>query len=377
MERFNKTHLSLVCLLLLLVPVALFASGAREIALGEVFPAACADCHGPEPQYPVLGAAAFYETSGHKNIGNYAYANGSGCQVCHTNEGFIQQVKGVKIESADYVANPSAIGCFTCHDPHTTGDFALRVSAPGTLSSGESYDFGEGNLCASCHQARRAANDYVKANPADATVSSHYGAHHGPQADILAGANAYEYPGKSYSSTMHTAVIKDGCVQCHMALPESRYSMTPAIGGHSFNIASEVHESPKVNTSGCIKCHTDIKQVSGQEMFDITAKADYDNDGTIEPVQSEVQGLLDYFVNKSGSGLLQQLSPPMYKADGSWNTARNTARSTEEMAALYNYKMILEDRSLGVHNAKYTIQILYDTIEALVPGQEAYSRRPR
>ena len=376
MASFNKiSFLSLVCLLLFMVPVALFASGAREIALGDVFPAACADCHGPDPEYAVLGAAAYYDYSGHKNHGNASYANGAGCQVCHTNEGFIQKVKGVKIESSDYIANPSAIGCFTCHDPHTTGDFALRTNAPGKLASGESYNFGDGNLCANCHQARRDAMDAVAANPADAAVASHYGAHHGPQADILAGANAYEYPGKSYTSTMHSVVIKDGCVQCHMALPEARYSMNPEIGGHSFSIAGEVHEAEKANTSGCIACHADIKQVAGQEIFNITAKADYDNDGKAEPVQTEVKGLLEYFVNGSGSGLLQQLSPPMYKADGSWNTVK-APRTQDQMAALYNHKMILEDRSLGVHNTKYIVQLLYDSIEALNPRIDTSSRRP-
>jgi hypothetical protein len=37
------------------------------------------------------------------------------------------------------------------------------------------------------------------------------------------------------------------------------------------------------------------------------------------------------------------------------------------MAALYNYKLIVEDRSRGVHNATYTIQVLYDTLKALDP----------
>jgi hypothetical protein len=47
-----------------------------------------------------------------------------------------------------------------------------------------------------------------------------------------------------------------------------------------------------------------------------------------------------------------------------------------EMAALYNYKMISEDRSRGIHNAKYVIQILCDTIQALDPSFDV-SRRPR
>jgi hypothetical protein len=41
--------------------------------------------------------------------------------------------------------------------------------------------------------------------------------------------------------------------------------------------------------------------------------------------------------------------------------------SEAQMAALYNYKLILEDRSRGVHNLTYTVEVLYDTLKALDP----------
>jgi hypothetical protein len=66
----------------------------------------------------------------------------------------------------------------------------------------------------------------------------------------------------------------------------------------------------------------------------------------------------------------------MYKEDGSWNQVSSGQRSKSEIAALYNYKFILEDRSKGVHNSKYTIQVLYDTLEALDPDFDT-SKRPR
>jgi hypothetical protein len=44
------------------------------------------------------------------------------------------------------------------------------------------------------------------------------------------------------------------------------------------------------------------------------------------------------------------------------------------MAALYNYKFVLEDRSRGMHNAPYTIQILYDSLKALDPGFDTSAR---
>jgi hypothetical protein len=37
----------------------------------------------------------------------------------------------------------------------------------------------------------------------------------------------------------------------------------------------------------------------------------------------------------------------------------------EAVAALYNYKFVLEDRSKGVHNTPYAVQLLMDSIKAL------------
>jgi len=347
---------------------------AAGVTRGD-FGAACAECHGAAPKYPLLGARLGYETSGHKNNDNSFYANGGGCQQCHTNEGFIDYVKTGKVDDKAFVRYPSQPNCVTCHTQHESWDFTLRTVKPVKLADGSLFDLGKGNLCASCHQARGDVKANVKAMAAK-DLRATWGSHHGPQSDVVNGTNAWEFSGRTYSSSAHKAILTDGCVQCHMALPTGRYSLNPAIGGHSFNIAGEVHEAPKVNTAGCLACHKDIKQLGNTEFFDIKAKADFDQDGKVEVVQQEVQGLLDAFVNEKGTGVLQTMSPPMFKKDakaaflelsagwagtqaGQWNEA--------QVAALWNYKYLLEDRSRGVHNATYTIQVLYDTLKALDP----------
>lgn len=372
-----------VCVMLLwflLVPGLVLAIGQYEE--NSMSGLSCADCHSStSPKYPLLGAALGYEQSGH-NLGfkneaqNSYYANGNGCQQCHTNEGFIEYVETGSVDSAAFVEYPSQPGCFSCHAPHETGDFSLRTTSPVKLRSGTLASLGAGNLCANCHQARREAASYVQASPAD-KVSSHFGAHHGPQADVISGTNAYENPNKSYSSSPHSIVLKNGCVDCHMYLPEGRYSLSPEVGGHSFNIGGEVHGAEKLNIKACAACHEGIKQVSGEEIFALKAKADYDSDGRVEYFQEEVHGLLELLVNhNNGSGLLQRLNPPMYKANGSWNAVKSGERSLAQMAALWNYKFFEEDRSLGVHNGVYTIQVLMDTIEAL-DSSFNMSARPR
>ena len=122
-----------------------------------------------------------------------------------------------------------------------------------------------------------------------------------------------------------------------------------------------------LQTTACADCHKGIKQAKNSPFYNIPAGDDYDGDGYVEPAQAEVEGLLNRLVNIDGTGLLQSGPDAMFKADGNWNPSKNTdlERSVEEMAALFNYKFFVEDRSYGVHNMPYTIQILMDSISAL------------
>ncbi len=351
--------------------------GNTEINLDST----CGGCHGGgNSEFSIQGVREGYINSGHylgyeMESKNAYYANGGGCQQCHTNEGFIEYVVNGSVDPDTHVEYPSQPGCFTCHDPHKTGNFGIRETPELVLANNVSVDLGEGNLCASCHRARNSADAIVKPLAAD-KLPSYWGPHHGPMADVFTGNSAYELPGKKYSNSGHTTSIGDACVTCHMSFPEGRYSLSSAVGGHSFNIVGEVHGAEKANISACITCHSEIKQVVGTDYFDYKVK-DYDTDGELEPLQMEVDGLLELLVSTDGSGLLQKLDPPIYKADGSYNWIRgnDSERLVEEVGALYNYKLIQEDKSHGIHNINYTVQILYDTIESLNPDFDT-SKRP-
>ena len=323
----------------------------------------CIDCHGSETKYPVRGIRSQYLTSGHRTLGNAHYANSDDCQGCHTNEGFIERAKTGKVDVKKVVSNPSEIGCFTCHAPHDRGNFSLRTISKVTLANGVTFDRDKGNLCASCHRARRMPKDEVRARniPNDS-----WGAHHGPQADMLSGTNAYEFAGKKYSSSAHGVLPAANCVTCHMTQPAGRYSLAPAIGGHSMRLAGEVHENPIVNVAGCLNsgCHGDMKQLAGKHFYDRKAAADFDGNGKIETVQEEVEGLLNKLINGKGTGLLQTIKEPPYDGKGNFINAK-TQYPIEVVAALYNYKFVKEDGSKGIHNTAYAVQLLMDSIKAL------------
>jgi hypothetical protein len=348
-----------------------FAYGTAQAQTASM-PQTCWVCHGEEPKYPVKGVRSQYSTSGHKNLGNYAYSNGGGCQQCHTNEGFIQFAKTGKVDDKGFIANPSEIGCFTCHSPHERGNFSLRKNDSVTLANGVAFSKEKGNLCANCHRARRTPKDEVRERniPSDS-----WGAHHGPQADMLLGTNGYEFPGRTYSKSAHALLPQANCVTCHMTLPAGRYSLSPAIGGHSFNIGGEVHEEHKLNNAGCMSCHKEMKAAPGGKVFASLVVADYDGDGKIENLQEEVQGLYEKLINSKGTGLLQTMKNPPYDAQGKFKDSKSKYPN-DVVAALYNYKFVQEDRSRGIHNANYAIQLLMDSIKALDKNFDE-SKRPK
>jgi len=404
---------------LVLFPSAVWAGGQGEQRSAVAAVAAekstlnCMECHGSTgAKYPLLGARLGYEVSGHATLGDSRYANAGGCQRCHTNEGYLQYAQmgfdTVKFDAfatpptpsggtppaQPFIEYPSQPGCFTCHDPHTTGDFRLRTqnvepktravsNQKITLYNGVVFDGGAGDLCASCHQVR---GDTRAAIPAQKGVISARGvAHHGPEADMLMGTNGWEFAGRKYSTSPHAAVVQDTCVTCHMEQPSARYGFSPEVGGHAFTVVGEVHEAPLGNTTSCLACHKDLKIVNAKKYsntsfalkdtvyFTVKAKADYDQDGSVEYVQQEVQGLLDRLVNTKGTGAMQTMANPMFTKDGKF-TASKAVYTDDQLGAYANFLYVIEDKSLGVHNATYTIELLMDSIPALDPTFDASDR---
>lgn len=402
-EGFMKK--SLVLGLILLAATAIPAMAAASDCMG---------CHGSTgAKYPVLGAKLGYEVSGHATMGDSRYANAGGCQRCHTNEGYVQYATQFGYDTAKFDAfatppapaaqpfidYPSQPGCFTCHDPHTTGDFTLRTQYVDpktkavtnqaiTLYDKTVFDGGKGNLCASCHQAR--GNVKTAVTNAKGTISARGTSHHGPEADMVAGTNGYEFAGKKYSTSPHYQMVPDTCVTCHMEQPDARYGFSPEIGGHAFTVVGDVHEAALGNTSNCLACHKDVKSVAAKKLyladsglvttalkdgafFSIKAKADYDHNGKVEFVQQEVQGLLLKMVNPDGSGVMQTMANPLFTKDGKFANSK-TKYSDDQAGAFANYLFVIEDKSLGVHNATYTIELLMDSIKAIDPSFDASNR---
>jgi cytochrome c551/c552 len=224
-----------------------------------------------------------------------------------------------EVEAGD--PHPTRQDCRTCHQIHTTftsADFALATTDPVALfaTEGVTFDGGEGNLCANCHQARRAFP--AAENGMITGITTHWGPHHGPQSSMLMGVAG---AGAEGSPSPHAQMVENTCVTCHMG--ES--------GSHTF--------APDLAT--CQGCH------SGAESFDING------------VQTEVQTQLDELGTQLvAAGVLSDIT-----VDGH----PTVTEAPEGVAtALYNWIYIAhEDKSLGVHNPAYTQALLDAAFAAL------------
>jgi len=301
------------------------------------------------------------------------------CAKCHSATGLPQFLKeGVNI------SNPASNGfqCSTCHDEANWPNRYAVASV--TFPSGAVVSYGgkdadgkfvadDSNLCIACHQGRESTvsvngsitgMDPDAANPKIRFKNVHY---------FAAGATlfgtevkgAYEYDGKTYLG-FNSAHPVNKCKDCH-----------------------DVHKlEPKVET--CAACH------QGAEPEAIRAPGDavdYDGDGNVtEGMYGEIETLsealyaqiLDYTKTKAGKGIIYDgLAYPYFFVDADGDSVADVGDkgpigydswTPRLLKAAYNYQYSQKDPGAFVHNPKYVVQFLIDSIADLGGSVSAYTR---
>ena len=291
----------------------------------------------------------------------------SGCSPCHSGAGFIEWVEEGRPTDANgspagttILPEATNISCAVCHDPHdATNEHQLRYASTqlgdGTPVTFEKY--GTGALCMQCHRSRRQASTYAD-DPDNA--SSHYGAHHGPEADMLLGVNAPNY-GIEFPSSPHAVAVLPGedhtnaCVNCHMASDDEvadEEGNIKLVGGHSWNMNDAEGND---NVAACAPCHGDFGPSFKDKLYYINGNADIDGDGVEEGLQVEIHGLMD-----SLATLL-----PKNEDDEVELTPGDSTLTPAITRGAYVYFWIEEDRSNGIHNPAFAVSILKAAIEEL------------
>lgn len=324
--------------------------------------AACGYCHEEEPYHRINTQ---WKESGHAVVSTAA--NRADCAKCHSGWGFIRRVDPRNPDTRPALGF-GQVSCAVCHDPHRSELLPNQVRTLENVTLGDSVTVvnygGMGKICMQCHISRRDAVDYVS-NPAN--LSTYFGPHHSNQADMIDGSNAIEY-GVPIGSSGHKFAVADACVTCHMSnTPAAGQPGHDKIGGHSFAMRDD-NDTPNdpaddVQSVGvCQTCHGPIKSFD-----DIAAKADYDEDGTIESTRHEIEGLL----HKLDSLLPPRSTNAQVTANYKWDASmppEEIERRQTLTKAWYNFLFVEEDGSHGVHNAGYSIALLRRSIATLTTG---------
>jgi predicted CXXCH cytochrome family protein len=291
------------------------------------------------------------------------------CARCHASEGFIDFIGGDG-SAPGVVDQPaptqSVIRCVTCHDR------AVENLSTVTFPSGVTVDgLGREAICMTCHQGRASGSDVDEAiaaagltgpdqaSPDLGFTNIHY---YPAAATLFAGVakGGYQYEGRVYDTRFRHVDGYNSCVGCH-----------------------DPHTSrPKI--SECAGCHqgvTDIDGLHEVRMFS-SANRDYDGDGNVaEGIYFELTGLREkvlaaiqrYGVEKNARVCYSAEAHPYWFKDTNGDGTCDAGESVRANAyaswtprlvkAAFNYQMATKDPGAFAHNAKYILELLFDSLE--------------
>lgn len=250
------------------------------------------------------------------------------CFLCHNGYAYERQT-----------ANLGDIGilkgasCDTCHVGYGR---SLMGKGTAKIPLGD-IKGGKGALCISCHSGRGKVPDQKSAP------------HYSVQTDVLLGKSGAEVKGFDYGRSPHDGVT-DSCLACHMAEDKK------GVSDHSF----KMNKAQVANTCG--NCHK-------FKNFNPEAKGDYDGDGKKEGIQTEVSGLMGVVkgaIDKKLDGGKFTSAGGKIQFEDKQAKVLASPPSPEVYNAAWNYFLVKNDGSQGVHNPVYTVQLLQQTYKALM-----------
>ncbi len=333
-------------------------TGAQFKTLATLSAGACAQCHDEPWRH---NKYAQFENSGHADIvferttGSSANTNNlSDCVRCHDARGYINYTKGLTTNAISWTdADHTSITCAACHDPHGNANVASIRIAPtvgDSLANGYDYTLGGlGKTCMNCHKSRRNVPTYVVAA---GNVTASYGPHYLTAADVYFGQNAADF-GSGFLSNSHQFAITDACVTCHMvATTDTGTVNRDKVGGHAFKLVNP--ENGYEHTAACTSCHGPKASFN-----DFIAATDYDQDGTVEGIPAEVEGLYR---------LIRIWLPPVGIDSIDYTAINNLTDLDYKLKckrALYNMNFMKQGGGKGMHNSKFTFDVLVKSVAAL------------
>ncbi len=351
---------------------------ARRVSLDA---GVCARCHGEPARH---GRYQEWQLSGHAN---YSTAIGEGfdstgairgsCASCHTAQGALLYFDQLQSGNASRTLTAASLAqltgmtpdnvqpqtCAVCHDPHNPGtvsslanDVTPRINGDTPLLPGgfQAIGVGKGAMCITCHNSRNGeavsgsgvVSLHEDGDTTFGTLAGYSAPHEACQGDVLMGRNAYFVQGER---SAHSNIVNT-CTTCHMELePPPPLLGYPTQTNHVFT----------ANLSICSNCH-----------------GSYDGAGLQSAVASELAALkaaVESAVSRVyASGAAVVFTPgrtPTLSVGGAaavpFTTvvpvAGNPVNTDLFAKANWNYSLVANDDSFGVHNPSFVHALLFAT----------------
>jgi hypothetical protein len=270
------------------------------------------------------------------------------CSRCHSADGLpLFAAEGAEISQMP----ANGFTCSTCHN--ALPEYTIHEFASATFPSGATVDSGvpATNLCMQCHQGRSStvSVDGAIGDKEQDTVSEDLrfiNVHYFAAGATLFGSEvqgAYQFADKEYVGRNAHVEPYSNCTQCHST--------------HMLEVKEEE----------CSTCHAGI-----EDLADIRIDpTDYDGDGdTSEGIAGEVETMTEalYAAMQAYAEATDGVSPIVYDAHAYpyfFDDAgeRYATWTPALLRAAYNYQYAQKDPGAYSHNAKYVLQVLYDSIE--------------
>ncbi|HRN62949.1 MAG TPA: hypothetical protein PLF73_10860, partial [Luteimonas sp.] len=323
----------------------------------------------PEPASIAQRAATdAWARSGHSDAASLAFSNWNEagvippfCAVCHSGTGF-RSLHGFDGSAPGLPEHPVPVGgvvdCATCHSPGLAS--VTQIAIPSGVMHPVT---GTEAACMSCHQGMAAGTTIARAvedKPVDAPdpaldfINPHYATAAATQLGGDGGMG-YHYPGKAYSGRFLHAKPVQTCASCHDPHRLTVDAQT-CLRCHATGSAADIRTS-RMSYDGSGDTRKGIRQ-------DISANASRLLD-MIEDYAARVAGVpLHYdsgrhpyfFADADGDGIADQ-------ADG--KPVHYSAWTPRLLKATYNWKFVGSDTGIHVHNPRYALELLHDSMEDL------------
>ncbi len=318
-------------------------------------------------------------------------ATAAHCGRCHSQQGYLAWLPQLMTGDPGLIKKPDGspadvdylaslgltvdtvqpITCVTCH----ADDFSPRVAnnTPLLPAGFAVQAVGRGALCMTCHNTRNGRIQWDASDPGRYT-----GPHEPAQTDVIAGKNAYFINDTLDGVSPHILFTSDACVTCHLELAGERHTFEPAENVcyqcHGPFVTPDFVQKPTAELLVQTKDAIQNRILAVRDRIGVVRAWDPETDTYTNnfPVDvNKIDGLVDILTIHGQIGYLFTL------ADGSEvytqaNDIRDVAGGTSIFAtsnpivrASWNYLHVRFDGSRGVHNPKFTRDVLSATINAL------------